>query len=245
MPSRRITKACDQCREAKSRCERRGSKDSTERCKRCKETLLKCTSRLPSRRRGPPKGYLQLVETKMHELEAVMGVLLSIPDPGLQQVIRSLDHQDELINSVFSKVTASPFGPHAIQEALNVVHADSYMNAVPSPPPKPTNTWQRHVLRKHVQAQITAKGLFNNLVTSEIGPYQFPHTAEEQFDLKLETGGSDSGSSSSKLFMMGDSGSSISPISLNLTEEQERPRTLSAFMDFSDLDLDISCPWSL
>lgn len=56
----------------------------------------------------------------MHELEAVMGVLLSIPDPGFQQVIKSLNCQDELIKNVFSEVSASPFGPHAIQEVLNL-----------------------------------------------------------------------------------------------------------------------------
>ena len=62
----------------------------------------------------------------MHALEAVLGVLLSIPDPHLQEIIRTLN-QDELFDTIITKVVSSPFGPHAIQDS-----AQKYPNSVSS-----------------------------------------------------------------------------------------------------------------
>jgi len=227
---RRSSKACDHCREAKSKCEQ---ESDPEGCKRCKENLLRCTSQIPSRRRGPPKGYLHLVETKMHELEAVMGVMLSIPDPRLQEIIGSLS-KDELCSSVFAKVSDSPFGPHAIQNFL-----EDIPDCNETPSPKPTNAWQKYALRKYVQEQIIKKRPHNDL--SEINLLQFPMIQQEQISSPL---GSDSGSSFSIPITSSDAGSSNS-ITLKLPyRKQVNPQQLwSEWMDWTGHDLSNTVQW--
>jgi len=140
---RRASKACDHCREAKSKCVKNVTGEG---CKRCEENNLACTSQTPARRRGPPKGYLHLVEAHMHELEAVMGVILSIPDPSVQEALESLS-RDSFASGVINKVSLSPFGPTAMQKS-----AEQYLSEpnCPTPPPQPTNAWQLYALRKYV-----------------------------------------------------------------------------------------------
>jgi len=144
--ARRVSKACDHCREAKSKCDK---KVQGKACKRCEECHLDCTSAIPARRRGPPKGYLHLVETQMHELEAVIGVILSIPDPSIQKALETLS-QDEFASGVLNKVSSSPFGPLAIRELAAKYPVKS---GATSPPPKATNAWQLHALENYLSVQ--------------------------------------------------------------------------------------------
>jgi hypothetical protein len=39
--------------------------------------LLECTSLGPSRKRGPPKGYIDAIEARLHQTEALVGILLA------------------------------------------------------------------------------------------------------------------------------------------------------------------------
>jgi len=82
----------------------------------------------------------------MHELEAVMGVILSIPDPSVQEALESLS-RDSFASGVINKVSLSPFGPTAMQKS-----AEQYLSEpnCPTPPPQPTNAWQLYALRKYV-----------------------------------------------------------------------------------------------
>ncbi|KIJ26972.1 hypothetical protein M422DRAFT_271859 [Sphaerobolus stellatus SS14] len=42
-----------------------------------------CTFQGPAQRRGPPKGYLNVMETRLHEAEALLGAIISIPKASL------------------------------------------------------------------------------------------------------------------------------------------------------------------
>ncbi|KAJ7050446.1 fungal-specific transcription factor domain-containing protein [Mycena amicta] len=71
---RRSSKACDQCRKSKCKCERT-SPDAP--CRSCVALKTECTFLGPSRKRGPPKGYIDAIEARLHQTEALVGILLS------------------------------------------------------------------------------------------------------------------------------------------------------------------------
>ncbi|KAI5120399.1 hypothetical protein M0805_000178 [Coniferiporia weirii] len=76
---RRSSKACDQCRKSKCKCERTGD---GEPCKSCILLGAQCTFLGPSRKRGPPKGYIDAIESRLHQTEALVGILLALANPG-------------------------------------------------------------------------------------------------------------------------------------------------------------------
>jgi hypothetical protein len=61
----------------------------------------------------------------MHELEAIVGLLLSIPDANLQDIINTLSRSDEFAHNILSKVSSSPFGPIAIQDYIESFPSNS------------------------------------------------------------------------------------------------------------------------
>jgi len=87
---------------------------------------------------------LPLVESLKQQLEAVMGVLLSVPDPALQETLRSLSG-DALVRRVLDQVSAGAYGPTAIQELAK---------SPPDSEAEPTssglaNAWQLQALRAY------------------------------------------------------------------------------------------------
>lgn len=53
----------------------------------------------------------------MHELEALVGILLAVPDPNIQKVLGTLSRND-FAREILGKVSDSAFGPMAIQEYM-------------------------------------------------------------------------------------------------------------------------------
>ncbi|KAK7007048.1 Zn(2)-C6 fungal-type domain-containing protein [Favolaschia claudopus] len=96
--------ACDQCRKTKSKCERVGN----ETCKGCVLAgHAACTFLGPSYKRGPPKGYIHAIESRWHQVEALLGALLQCPDSRVQSILRT----DELARDILGRVDAGPYGP--------------------------------------------------------------------------------------------------------------------------------------
>ena len=46
----------------------------------CLRTHLDCTFLGPSRKRGPPKGYIDAIEARLHQTEALVGIMLAAND---------------------------------------------------------------------------------------------------------------------------------------------------------------------
>ncbi|KAH7337849.1 fungal-specific transcription factor domain-containing protein [Rhizoctonia solani] len=103
---KRSSKACDNCRKAKCKCEK--SADSTA-CRNCVLLNQDCTFLGPSRKRGPPKGYIDAIEARLHQLEALLGTLIASPDPRAQSLIADII-TDPLARHIISRVDESPFG---------------------------------------------------------------------------------------------------------------------------------------
>ena len=62
----------------------------------------------PSFRRGPPKGYIQALEHRLHQVESVLAAIMSSPDIRSRSVIDEL-RKDELAAHILETVDAGPF----------------------------------------------------------------------------------------------------------------------------------------
>ncbi|KII93670.1 hypothetical protein PLICRDRAFT_35889 [Plicaturopsis crispa FD-325 SS-3] len=105
---KRSSRACDQCRKTKSKCER--FSPEIDQCKSCAATGTACTYLGPSYKRGPPKGYIHAIEQRWHQVESLLGTILTCPDPRAQSLIADLK-QDPLAREILSRVDSGPFGP--------------------------------------------------------------------------------------------------------------------------------------
>ncbi|KAF7762266.1 transcriptional regulator family: Fungal Specific TF [Agaricus bisporus var. burnettii] len=103
---RRSSKACDQCRKSKCKCER---STSNEPCKSCILLGTPCTFLGPSRKRGPPKGYIDAIEARLHQTEALVGIMLASKDHRAQSLLRDIA-QDTLAKEIIIRVDSSPYG---------------------------------------------------------------------------------------------------------------------------------------
>ena len=52
--------------------------------------VLACTFLGPSRKRGPPKGYIDAIEARLHQTEALIGILLAANDTRAQSLLEDL-----------------------------------------------------------------------------------------------------------------------------------------------------------
>ena len=52
--------------------------------------LLACTFLGPSRKRGPPKGYIDAIEARLHQTEALLGIIIGVRDERAQSLLRDI-----------------------------------------------------------------------------------------------------------------------------------------------------------
>jgi hypothetical protein len=62
----------------------------------------------PSFKRGPPKGYIHAIEQRWHQVESVLGAILSSTDPYVQALINNL-RKDDLARDIIDRVDSGPF----------------------------------------------------------------------------------------------------------------------------------------
>ncbi|KAF8812811.1 hypothetical protein BYT27DRAFT_7182267 [Phlegmacium glaucopus] len=158
---RRSSKACDQCRKSKCKCERGGP---DEPCKSCVMLSTPCTFLGPSRKRGPPKGYIDAIEARLHQTEALVGIMLATSDPRAQSLLHDLE-KDPLAKEIIARVDNSPYGVKgrkrediALSFGTKIYSGQHSENAPPGQPKTksetlpldltsthPSNQWQDHV----------------------------------------------------------------------------------------------------
>ncbi|CAA7264843.1 unnamed protein product [Cyclocybe aegerita] len=105
---KRSSRACDQCRKTKSKCERGNSE--SKKCKSCALAGTACTFLGPSYKRGPPKGYIHAIEQRWHQVEALLGAILQCSDERVQGIVSEL-RQDDLAREILGRVDSGPYGP--------------------------------------------------------------------------------------------------------------------------------------
>ncbi|KAG8904867.1 hypothetical protein FRB99_001034 [Tulasnella sp. 403] len=94
---KRSSKACDNCRKAKCKCER-------------------SAQAVANGEPGPPKGYIDALESKLHQLEALLGTIITSTDIRARSLIYDLS-QDPLALEIIQRVNDSPFGSRGRKQA--------------------------------------------------------------------------------------------------------------------------------
>ncbi|KAL1742298.1 fungal-specific transcription factor domain-containing protein [Schizophyllum fasciatum] len=97
--------ACDQCRKSKCKCERGAQGDD---CKNCLMLGVPCTFLGPSRKRGPPKGYIDAIEARLHQVEALIGIMIFSAEVRMDRE-RGVS-QDPLAREILCRVDNSAYG---------------------------------------------------------------------------------------------------------------------------------------
>jgi len=105
----RSTRACDQCRRMKSKCQ--PSQDPTiDACQGCVSLGCACTFAGPSHKRGPPKGYILALERRLHQVEALLGSIIYSDDPRASTMVQDLS-RDKMADYIIQRVKDGPFWP--------------------------------------------------------------------------------------------------------------------------------------
>ncbi|KAI0268349.1 hypothetical protein BC834DRAFT_968540 [Gloeopeniophorella convolvens] len=69
------------------------------------------STRGPSHKRGPPKGYIHAIERRLQQVEALMGTITGSADPRAQSLLQDLS-EDPLARQIINTVNHGPFGSH-------------------------------------------------------------------------------------------------------------------------------------
>lgn len=75
-----------------------------------------CTFLGPSRKRGPPKGYIDAIEARLHQTEALLGIIISLSSS------QSSSSGDERAKSLLSDLSKDPLA----REIINRVDGSVY-----------------------------------------------------------------------------------------------------------------------
>ncbi|KAI9059123.1 hypothetical protein FKP32DRAFT_1580451 [Trametes sanguinea] len=160
--SQRSAKACDRCRKSKSKCE--PARAEGQPCKSC--ALMgagECQQASPSFRRGPPKGYIQALEHRLHQVESVLAAIMSSTDIRSRSVIDEL-RKDELAAHILETVDAGPFGRAGREKRSIDPTKDNFFSSIVTDRPKA----QSHRSRR--ESRATRETVIENVISRD------PHT---------------------------------------------------------------------
>ncbi|KAI7855773.1 fungal-specific transcription factor domain-containing protein [Circinella umbellata] len=93
----RITRACDTCRRKKIRCD----VNTTQPCTTCRQYHWECSFNDTAKKRGPPKGYIESLETRLKKMEQLLQQMQDKkrkrPDPSSALCIKNIltENDDE------------------------------------------------------------------------------------------------------------------------------------------------------
>ncbi|KAI0633886.1 fungal-specific transcription factor domain-containing protein [Trametes polyzona] len=154
----RSAKACDKCRKAKSKCE--PSPKEGEPCKTCATIGAECTYTAPSFRRGPPKGYIQALEHRLHQVESVLAAIMSSSDVRSKSIVNELS-KDELAGYILDTVDAGPFGKTGREKRAIDTTKDNFFSSIVSEKPKA----QSHRSRR--ESRATRENVIENVIARD------------------------------------------------------------------------------
>ncbi|TFY71776.1 hypothetical protein EVG20_g1228 [Dentipellis fragilis] len=156
-----------------------------------------CTFLGPSRKRGPPKGYIDAIEARLHQTEALIGILLAANDVRAKGILEDLS-QDKLARDIIARVDNSPYGikgrsrgAEAPGSGKDIGKTKAQMQASvtdgkedDSPPLQsthPSNEWQDRVI-----AEVNSLALSRNENAWAPGDSPASHTAPQPTDSEAE-----------------------------------------------------------
>ncbi|ORX62338.1 hypothetical protein DM01DRAFT_1315788 [Hesseltinella vesiculosa] len=82
----RVSRACEQCRSKKIKCD-----GLLPTCGICASQMFDCVYKPITKKRGPPKGYIEAIESRLHRLEALIGSAVQEDDPRFRAIMTELN----------------------------------------------------------------------------------------------------------------------------------------------------------
>jgi hypothetical protein len=61
-------------------------------------TCSACTFLGPSRKRGPPKGYIDAIEARLHQTEALLGIILATTDGRAKTLLNDIAQVSQFVS---------------------------------------------------------------------------------------------------------------------------------------------------
>ncbi|TIA81811.1 hypothetical protein E3P92_02325 [Wallemia ichthyophaga] len=98
---KRSSKACLHCRKIKSKCSRPNNAADGP-CENCLNARVECIFQGATKKRGPPKGYIDSLSDKLGRLEVVLANLIELP--GSTHVINSITQNDPITKDIVQGV---------------------------------------------------------------------------------------------------------------------------------------------
>ncbi|KAI7852440.1 fungal-specific transcription factor domain-containing protein [Circinella umbellata] len=150
----RVSRACDLCRRKKIKCD-----GLNPVCSNCQAFSLECSYNDTTKKRGPPKGYIEAIENRLHKLEQILSdISENTEDPRSQAVLAEL-HQP-LETATGEQISTRPVrrgrgsnknrtflwqstsGASGSSSSSNIRSKKSKKNSRPTPPGSPTSSSQ-------------------------------------------------------------------------------------------------------
>jgi len=182
---RRVQRACDVCRRKKIRCD--GSQMPGNKCSNCSAYNFECKYEEAAKKRGPPKGYVESLESRLDKMENLLQRLC--PDADFTQELGApIDRQsfvrDSLSRSAQNKPGTASYRPSSQLRvnALTSLEDTGEHNLEPSD--------DEYITTKQLQP---LQDTFNELSVSYrfFGKSSAPNLVQAALDLKSEYSGTE------------------------------------------------------
>ncbi|TDL28079.1 hypothetical protein BD410DRAFT_894187 [Rickenella mellea] len=126
---KKSSRACDQCRKIKSKC---NINEEGEPCKSCAISGSACTYFGPTYKRGPPKGYIHAIEQRLRQVESVLGAIVGSSDERARGIVDDL-RGDVLAREIIDRVDRGPFGPSGRDHRQSDLTKEGFLTAITKP----------------------------------------------------------------------------------------------------------------
>ncbi|KAJ1983288.1 hypothetical protein H4R34_001372 [Dimargaris verticillata] len=121
----RTTQACDTCRKRKIKCD-----NQLPRCSHCLAQDLECLYTERQKKRGPPKGYIDSIETRLAKMETLLLTMTELDDDEAAEAPGSAtksnySHSPSQTSELSDAPRAAPSGPPrpVVEDTLSTVNA--------------------------------------------------------------------------------------------------------------------------
>ncbi|KAJ2517855.1 hypothetical protein H4217_003692 [Coemansia sp. RSA 1939] len=120
----RVSRACDKCRRKKVKCDGKHPV-----CSHCEELGYECTYLDATKKRGPPKGYIEVIESRLHKLEELVRGL-SAANPAAARYIYDVlqDPESGIDASVLADTSGAIFGSMTMADLKMHAAQDRHQN---------------------------------------------------------------------------------------------------------------------
>ncbi|KAJ2878287.1 hypothetical protein FB639_003437, partial [Coemansia asiatica] len=148
----RVSRACDRCRRKKVKCD--GKQPI---CTHCSAIGIKCTYLDATKKRGPPKGYIEVIENRLHKVEELLCGLIMTDSNAARHVLDDLKSSDGSEAAVVSDASGKLFGMLSMSELESRANnTEQHLDKAPAP------TLSLSISTKPAPAPAPAPGTISN-----------------------------------------------------------------------------------